>query len=300
MTTKQYRRHPLSALWGDIPQDQFQLFLDGVREHGILDPIILVTDDEIFDGWHRYLGHRIVSAEKELEPLVFQEFDGDDLAAYIIQKNARRRHLNALQIAMLVQRTHEEYAKMGRPVAQTESSGDDDDFFAEVTPPTRKDIADEAGVSVSTVSTAREIENAGLGDAVLRGEMPQSEALRQARGQEDTPEPAPPVPVRPTSRLEKMEVRMDELETENVELRHTVEEYQARLMLYDNEKIPVEASREQLFNNLREENRVLKARRDELQQKASELQRNVNYWKRMAVQRGASEDGDGATNGQSA
>ena len=49
----QYERHPLSALWGDIPGEQFEEMVEEFKRQPTRQMITLY-EDRILDGWHRY------------------------------------------------------------------------------------------------------------------------------------------------------------------------------------------------------------------------------------------------------
>ena len=40
MTEERLTRHPLSAVWGDMPADEYQELVESIREHGLLDRMI--------------------------------------------------------------------------------------------------------------------------------------------------------------------------------------------------------------------------------------------------------------------
>ena len=62
-----YERHPLSQLWGDIPEDQFAEMLAAFRECPTRQMITLF-EGQIVDGWHRYK----MCLEAGLEPFFKQ------------------------------------------------------------------------------------------------------------------------------------------------------------------------------------------------------------------------------------
>ena len=48
-----YERHPLSALWGNIPEAEFAEMVEEFRSP--TRQMIMLYEDKILDGWHRYL-----------------------------------------------------------------------------------------------------------------------------------------------------------------------------------------------------------------------------------------------------
>lgn len=78
MTIEELERHPLSQVWGDIPEDEFLQLVASADTDGFAEPRITVYERQILDGWHRYPAARRLSMLGELE---FEEYDGDDPAA---------------------------------------------------------------------------------------------------------------------------------------------------------------------------------------------------------------------------
>ena len=107
--TAQLERHLLSVAWGDMPENDFREFVESVREHGVADPLIVLLDGKVLDGWHRYRAAVEVGIELEL---VRREFLGDDPVGYVIRRNGDRRHLTAGQRAICVAKCYE-WARLG-------------------------------------------------------------------------------------------------------------------------------------------------------------------------------------------
>ena len=95
---KGYRRHPASAVWPDLRDDEYAALRDNIDAQG-QDAAILVTDDKIVvDGWHRLRA----CAELGIEPIVTVAPDHPDwIANKIIGAHAGRRHLSKIEIARL-------------------------------------------------------------------------------------------------------------------------------------------------------------------------------------------------------
>ena len=104
---EQLERHPLSAIWGDMPNDQYQELVDSIRESGDLMAEVRTLDGMVLDGWHRYRA----ALDAEVQPLIVP-WSGDDPAGYVIKKNALRRHLTAGQRTICVARCYD-WAEMG-------------------------------------------------------------------------------------------------------------------------------------------------------------------------------------------
>ena len=85
-----YSRHPLSAAWPNMSDDEFASLTESIQLHGLREPIVLL-DDQVLDGWHRYQA----CIEAGMEP-VFEVFSGDDPREFVSDKH-NRRSLNLTQ-----------------------------------------------------------------------------------------------------------------------------------------------------------------------------------------------------------
>lgn len=79
-----YERHPLSAAWPDMADEDFLALKDSIGYSGLLEPITLF-DGQILDGWHRYRACLDIGINAK-----FSEFSGDDPAQYVRDKHTRR------------------------------------------------------------------------------------------------------------------------------------------------------------------------------------------------------------------
>ena len=102
------KRHPLSALFPDLSDQEFRELVADVRANGVHEPIT-VHDDQVLDGWHRY--DAAVRAGVDY-PLDF--YEGDDPAGYVISRNVMRRHLTAMERAKVVASVRS-WAPPGKP-----------------------------------------------------------------------------------------------------------------------------------------------------------------------------------------
>ena len=109
--SENYARHPLSALWGDISEEEYADMLESVREYGFSSPEISLLDGQVLDGWNRYQ----IGLELGLVgQLTFRQFAGPDPVAYVISQNSHRRHLSGSQRAAIVTACRE-WSPRGRP-----------------------------------------------------------------------------------------------------------------------------------------------------------------------------------------
>lgn len=179
------KRHPLSAAFPDMPEDEFAALVEDIRQNGLLQPVV-THDGMVLDGWHRYRA----SIEAGVEP-AFDEFDGADPVAFVLSLNMHRRHLNATQRSAAVVACRS-WAQSGDN-QHTQGGGE------AAAPPraTVKQMADEAGASERTIQQVKKAHEAGLGEAMRDGKVSAEKAAAIAK----LPEPerqaaleAPPAP----------------------------------------------------------------------------------------------------------
>ena len=254
-------RHPLSAIWGDMPPDQFSELVKDVRAHGVREPIV-VLDGEVLDGWHRYRAAKEVHA-KFLEREWSESIYGDP-ASFVIRRNAHRRHLTASQRAAAVAACHKWMQRggdrrsddfKGHRVLFENGGGSQDGERA-----TTAEMAKEAGVSERTIKDIKVAERAGLGDKVRSGEMSAKAAARQAKGEDSKSKPKPKR--EPCAKLqainEELEKAVMAFKFENEDLHTKNDELEERIAFVQAESAPVRAVREEKFNNYRAHIQTLK------------------------------------------
>lgn len=78
------KRHPLSAAWPDMADEDFQSMRDSISDSGQLEPIVLL-DGEVLDGWQRYRACLAEGVEPKTEV-----FAGEDPVAFVRSKHTRR------------------------------------------------------------------------------------------------------------------------------------------------------------------------------------------------------------------
>ena len=159
-----YKRHPLSAVWPDMPEGERNALRLDIKERGVQRPIT-IHDGEILDGWERYSAALAVGAEVKTK-----RYKGDDPAGYVIALNARRRHLSKKQVAKAVLATRE-WRKPGRP-----AKGEEPEAQA---PRSTPELAREAGVSQSTIEKVKQ---------EMRGKKPKKQKAKRTPAPDDDPE----------------------------------------------------------------------------------------------------------------
>lgn len=94
-TTETHAPHPLADRFPMLPDEELARLVDDIRENGLRVPITLNIDGLILDGRNRYAA----CLAADVEP-VFEVYEGDDEAAFVLSVNVTRRHLTTGQQAM--------------------------------------------------------------------------------------------------------------------------------------------------------------------------------------------------------
>ena len=159
------KRHPLSALWGDMGKAEQRELSRSVETKGILNNIV-VYEDMVLDGWHRCQASQASGIPAWEVPK--ETFEGDHAAAaeFVIAQNAYRRSYKPGQRAAIIVTVHD-WATTGRKGA---TGGK-----------TNKDMAQEANTSERTVRAAKVAEKGGLGEQVREGELSPNTAAQIAK-----------------------------------------------------------------------------------------------------------------------
>ena len=169
-------RHELSAIFMDMPEEDFQNLLKSVERDGFKDPVIRMIDEEVLDGWHRYRAAKELNLLRKLRFQQWDEKDEGDPAAFAYARNMGRRHQSKSLRAQIALDFHERFGYVfghGGDRKSDESSGNDRRLK------TQAEIAKEIGVGERTVRTAAQIKNMGRADEVLSGEKSAGEVITE-------------------------------------------------------------------------------------------------------------------------
>ena len=282
------QRHPLSALWGDMPSDELVAMRESVENHGFVDPVIWTYDGLVLDGWHRYTIANLLGLELEV-----REYDGDPVQ-WVIGRNLHRRHLTALRRASCVSAAIHWAAQgqqerldrdqdtgqftiptnvvgMGDTAPQTDAGQTGQESFF-----TQAERASMADVDERTQREADRYEKAGLGPDIRSGAISTAEAKRKVRKVRDPNAPKPPSQVQ---RLKlKLEAKTMEYEAElaaNETLRRELREAKAQVSEYPHEREAVASEREVVIA-------ALTSSVAELQAKLNDEKRRASWFEKQA------------------
>ena len=151
-------QHELSKAFPAMSDEEYQDLKDSIENIGVQNPIV-IYEEKVIDGWHRYNAANDVGMpcpEVELE-------DDIDPRDFVIANNKARRHLTKSQIALSYTKVYQWH-----PIGKNPKSVETTDLK------TSKDLAKMAGVGVSTIEKAKQVLTKGnkeVIDAVESGKI---------------------------------------------------------------------------------------------------------------------------------
>lgn len=179
-----YALHPLCTLFPRLEGDAFDALVADIRANGLREPIILL-DDMILDGGNRYRAC-LESGVKAS----FEQYRGDNAAAFVISRNLHRRHLTAAQRSAVVTAVADfTKAHPAHRIAAKHKEGGTNTTFS-----TLEERAAAAEVSKTTQQKTERVHKADpeMTMKVARGEVTLTEALAKTKPRK------PPNPTQPT------------------------------------------------------------------------------------------------------
>ena len=97
-----FRRHPASAVWPDLSDDEYAALRDNIAAQGQDHPILVTDDGQVVDGWHRLKA----CVELGIEPVTMLAPDDPGwVSDKVVGAHSGRRHLSKLDIARLAVET---------------------------------------------------------------------------------------------------------------------------------------------------------------------------------------------------
>lgn len=102
------RQHPVAKFVPPMSKAEFAALVEDIRVHGKQEPII-IYDSMVLDGWHGYLACNQLGIQPK-----FEQYAGDDSAAFVISRNLHRRHLTDDQRSILAAKYERDLAKRSK------------------------------------------------------------------------------------------------------------------------------------------------------------------------------------------
>jgi hypothetical protein len=90
--------HALAQLFPLPSEDELRALADDIAAHGLREPIVML-EGQILDGRCRHLACKMAAVEPK-----FENYVGNDPVAYVLSRNAYRRHMSESQRAMVAAR----------------------------------------------------------------------------------------------------------------------------------------------------------------------------------------------------
>lgn len=205
MTYGRFNVHPVADAFPLLEGDEFDALVADIDEHGLIEPVVLAPDgDTIVDGRNRYR-----ACEKAGRDPVFTtlgpHYTDDEIVAYIISTNVRRRHLSVGQLSMIGQKIRHHMAEQakerqaqaaGRPQGTKKSVGP---ISGQENGRSAHQAAAAVGVAHTSISKAAKIEAVApdLAADVMAGTRTLDDGYKQAIAREkaarekEDPKPKP-------------------------------------------------------------------------------------------------------------
>ena len=260
-----HERHPLSAAFPDLSDEEFTALKDSIERNGQRDKILLF-EGQILDGWHRYRA----CLELGKEP-IFGVFTGDAVEC-VIDKNIHRRQLTASQRAMALATCNQWLGVGTNQLSPQRGSG-------MVAMSIRK-MAVAANVNPKTIEKAKLVSlraTPELREQVITGATTLAEAVRalDSEGAKTTkPRPVVTVSAKQFQELENRYIKLqDDFQEMADNYQVLAEDAEALYALKDREEFNLIKQLQFSVNNLTEA-------RDRWQREAAEKQKQINFLKR--------------------
>jgi hypothetical protein len=289
-----FTQHPLSQAFPSMNEENFQALKDDIEVNGQREPV-MIFENMVLDGWHRYRA----CIDLGIKPTQFNFAPEDDPVVFVMSQNLHRRHLTAPQRAAAViacsswhppHRQKKVEAASTLPKTDTQKKQGTSAPLIEKESKTNAEMAKEAKVSVHTIKDVKAAQKAGLIDAVIDGALTAKEAGKIARGTPAkkpattvaTPKPAlvvvPATVIKPEDAYTELDAAQDQI--------HDLQS----MLAVANLGTVSEEDKDQAKNliaELRAEikkltamNKALTVSRDSFQNKAAELQKQINRQRR--------------------
>lgn len=176
------KQHPLSAAFPAMPESELAGLTLDIEQHGQRESGV-VLDGMVLDGWHRAQAcERLGISFNYIE--FDDEFAGTDPVAFVMSRNAYRRHLSASQrAAAIVACTTWRAAGKSAPSAALGTESSKDTLSTNTAPGatlTNAEMAKVANVGERTIRQAKAAERVGLGGAVRDGTISAKQAAAVA------------------------------------------------------------------------------------------------------------------------
>lgn len=256
------KRHELSAICTDMPDDEFEELCADVKKRGLVHPII-VFENQILDGWHRYRACLRTHSQPKFLPM-----PGKDPVDFVISTNIHRRNLSGAQRGIIVTLLHNWKSK-GRPLKNEPAQSN-------------AQMAKQAGVSERTIKQAKKAVQENYAQDILTGERtlyPQN--TKKTRNETHARQNA------------KHQVTINDLREENKLLRETAEAREIELQRladlvagYQAESAMTETEHQNSLMGYAEQSRALENQISDLKRSLHNAEGRADYYLSILKQNG--------------
>jgi hypothetical protein len=181
-------QHALSKAFPPMTDEEFLELKDSIENIGVQTPIV-IYEEKVIDGWHRYTAANEVGMPCPETNLP----DDIDPRDFVLANNKTRRHLNKGQLAISYTRVYEWYP-----------SGVNKGYVPSTHPKTSKELAKLAGTSVKSITQAKSVLTKGgteVVEAIEKGkislkrgaQISKLDKSEQAKAITEPPEPKPSI-----------------------------------------------------------------------------------------------------------
>ena len=266
-------RHPLSAAFPDLSDEEFKSLKDSIERNGQRDKILLF-EDQILDGWHRYQACLQLGKAP-----VFGVFTGDAVEC-VIDKNIHRRQLTASQRAMALATCNAWRGIGSNQHAPLPPQGDNSTVGMSI-----RKMAAAAKVNPKTIEKAKLVSlraTPELREQVITGATTLAEAVRALDSEgAKTTKPRPAVKASVSAKVhQELLDRYSKLHEEYLELGNNygvlAEDAELALAFQNREEFALLKQLQATVTNLTEA-------RDRWQNEVAQRQKQINYLKRQLV-----------------
>lgn len=144
------KRHPLSAVFGDMTEEEFAELRADIKENGFDERMkIVIFEGQVLDGWHR----QRACVMEHVQP-TYETYKGDKPLKFVIRRNMLRRHWSVADRALAAARI----ANMRK--GSQDSNASTDAFVSQ------KDAAKAMNVSRESVQRAKAVLDSGVDDII--------------------------------------------------------------------------------------------------------------------------------------
>jgi hypothetical protein len=114
--------HPYNKMFPMLNNEQMLVFMQGIKRHGLLHPIVIDPHGQVLDGKIRLLACKLTGV-----PPRFEVYTGDDQVEYIMRANIDRQHLHKREIEAIAQRFEALNPEWAREIRASVVFGYDDE-----------------------------------------------------------------------------------------------------------------------------------------------------------------------------